>query len=159
MMNVRKLLPEELKEALSLVWDVFSQFDAPEMEPQGIMVFRDFIDLNNMEKLVDSKVLSFTGAFEGEKLVGVLAMRGPVHISLLFVDPDVHRRGVARALFEEAKKETSGDVHRGITVNSSPYGVSFYKRVGFVPLEPEKEVNGMRIIPMQFDLGSNQADG
>jgi GNAT superfamily N-acetyltransferase len=158
-MIIRKLLPEELKEALSLVWDVFSRFDAPDMEPQGILVFRDFIELNNIEKLVDSNVLTFTGAFAGGKLLGVLAMRGPAHISLLFVDPDVHRRGIARALFEEAKKETSLEGHRIITVNSSPYGVSFYRRLGFVPLEAEKEVNGMLITPMQFDLGSNQADG
>jgi len=158
-MIIRKLMPEELGEALALVWDVFSQFDAPDMEPQGIMVFRDFTQLHSIEKLVDSKVLTFTGAFVSNKLVGVLAMRGPTHISLLFVDPVYHRRGVARALFEQAKKETSGEVHRGITVNSSPYGVSFYRRLGFVKLEAEKEVNGMRITPMQFDLGSNQADG
>lgn len=158
-MNIRKLLPEELKEALSLVWGVFSQFDAPECEPQGLIIFRNFIDVDSMEKLVASKVLTFHGAFLENKLVGVLAMRGPAHISLLFIDPGYHRRGVARALFEAAKKETSPEGDRIITVNSSPYGVSFYRRLGFVALEPEKLVNGMRITPMQFDLDANQADG
>lgn len=155
-MNIRKLMPEELGEALALVWDVFSQFDAPDMEPQGIMVFCDFTQLNSMEKLVDSKVLTFTGAFVSNKLVGVLAMRGPAHISLLFVDPKVHRRGIARALFEQAIKETPRGEHRVITVNSSPYGVSFYKRIGFVPQAAEQVINGMRITPMQLDLGVNQ---
>jgi len=84
----------------------------------------------------------------------LLAERG--HDVMLITGPAIGPEG---ELFEQAKKETPGEVHRGITVNSSPYGVSFYRRLGFVPLEAEKEVNGMRITPMQFDLGSNQADG
>lgn len=159
MMYIRKLPPEDLNEALALIWDVFCEFDAPCFEPEGIRVFQDFIGLDSMEKMVDSKVLTFTGAYTEEKLVGVLAMRGPVHISLLFVDPEYHRRGVARSLFGEAIKETPREDHCLITVNSSPYGVPFYRRLGFVVLEPEKEANGMRFTPMRYDSAPDHADG
>lgn len=156
--EIRALRAEELPEALALVWAVFEQFDAPEFGPEGIGIFRDFIRLDSMEKLVDSRVLTFTGAFADGKIVGVLAMRGPAHISLLFVDPGFHRLGIGRALFFAAIKETPREKHRIITVNSSPYGVPFYKRIGFVPSEAEKVVNGMRITPMQLELNSDQLD-
>jgi hypothetical protein len=37
-----------------------------------------------------------------------------------------------------------------ITVNSSPYGLGFYKKLGFVPTEEEKTINGIRFTPMIY---------
>ena len=39
-----------------------------------------------------------------------------------------------------------------ITLNSSPYGVPFYKAVGFVPTDEEKTVNGIRFTPMEYRI-------
>jgi len=38
-----------------------------------------------------------------------------------------------------------------ITLNSSPFGVVFYKAIGFVPTDEEKTVNGIRFTPMTFE--------
>jgi hypothetical protein len=38
------------------------------------------------------------------------------------------------------------------TVNSSPYAVEFYHRLGFYDLSAEKVEAGMRITPMRKDL-------
>ena len=43
--------------------------------------------------------------------------------------------------------------HDTITLNSSPYGLPFYKAIGFVPTEEEKTVNGIRFTPMKYDGG------
>jgi hypothetical protein len=37
-----------------------------------------------------------------------------------------------------------------ITVNSAPYGLCFYKKLGFVPTEEEKTINGIRFTPMIY---------
>ena len=49
-----------------------------------------------------------------------------------------------RRLIEDYPDET-------ITLNSSPYGLPFYKAIGFVPTDEEKTVNGNRFTPMKFD--------
>ena len=40
---VKKLLPEQRKEALDLAWKVFQQFEAPEYSKEGIEEFHKFI--------------------------------------------------------------------------------------------------------------------
>ena len=39
--------------------------------------------------------------------------------------------------------------NKSITLNSSPYGLPFYKVIGFVPTDEEKTVNGIRFTPMK----------
>ena len=41
---------------------------------------------------------------------------------------------------------------RAVTVNSSPYAVGFYKKLGFVPLGPEKQADGIRFTPMRLSI-------
>ena len=48
-----------------------------------------------------------------------------------------------RRLLEDYPNET-------ITLNSSPYGLLFYKAIGFMPTDEEKTVNGIRFTPMQY---------
>jgi len=38
-------------------------------------------------------------------------------------------------------------------VNASPYGLPFYKAIGFVPTDEEKTVNGIRFTPMEYRAG------
>ncbi|MDD4096221.1 MAG: GNAT family N-acetyltransferase [Oscillospiraceae bacterium] len=153
-MLIRKLPEKDLPAALQLVWTVFTRFEAPEYTQEGIDVFRDFIDPDTMKRMADAGVLTFWGAFEGERIVGVIAIRGLSHISLLFVDSDHQRKGVARALFEEACKLASSEDVREITVNSSPYALGFYRKLGFSPLSPEQEKQGIRYTPMVYQRPS-----
>ncbi|WP_094603611.1 GNAT family N-acetyltransferase [Sporomusa silvacetica] len=39
-----------------------------------------------------------------------------------------------------------------ITVNSSPYAVLIYEKMGFVRTDVEQEINGIRFIPMKFNI-------
>ncbi|MPN64058.1 hypothetical protein SDC9_211829 [bioreactor metagenome] len=90
------------------------------------------------------------GCFDGEKVVGVIAARPPCHIALLFVDKAYHRQGIARCLFNTLKDHFEADSqHAEITVNSSPYAVEVYHRLGFVDTDTEQIVNGLRFIPMR----------
>ncbi len=65
----------------------------------------------------------------------------------MFVDGSYHRRGIGSRLIRHVLNEYKGET---VTLNSSPYGLPFYKAVGFVPTEEEKTVNGIRFTPMKY---------
>ena len=138
-MEIRQLRETEMEEALQLVWEVFCAFEAPVYSAQGVEEFRSF--LQNREEMARQQ---FFGAWEGGRLIGVLATSGP-HISLFFVRREWHRRGVGRALLHAM---ASAADYPEMTVHSSPYAVEVYRRFGFVPLWGEREENGIRYTPM-----------
>lgn len=142
---VRRLAPEEVPAALELCWQVFLEFEAPEYSPEGVAAFRASLD--DKERV---RKLNFYGAFDGEKLVGVLCMRAPQHIGGFFVNAAYHRRGIGRRLFEAMRQDYEV---QAFTVNSSPYAVEVYRRLGFVPTDTEQLTDGLRYTPMQFEEG------
>ena len=140
---VRRLAPEEYPAALELCWRVFLEFEAPEYAPEGVATFRASLDDEERTRRLD-----FYGAFDGEQLVGVLCMRQPQHIGSFFVDAAYHRRGIGRRLFEAMRQDYENQV---FTVNSSPYAVEIYRRLGFVPTDAEQITDGLRYTPMRFE--------
>ena len=140
---VRRLAPEEYPAALELCWRVFLEFEAPEYSPEGVAAFRASLDDEERTRRLD-----FYGAFDGEKLVGVLCMRAPQHIGGFFVDAVYHRRGIGRRLFEAMRRDYETQV---FTVHSSPYAVEVYRRLGFVPTDTEQLTDGLRYTPMRFE--------
>ena len=101
--------------------------------------------------MADEKYLNeiaMFGAFDGEKLAGVIATRNQgTHITLFFVDKTYHRQGIGKHLFELVKADNSTGT---ITVNSSPYAVEIYKRLGFTPTGPEEISDGIRFTHMEY---------
>ncbi|MDO4517019.1 MAG: GNAT family N-acetyltransferase [Bacillota bacterium] len=139
---VRRLTSEEIPQALALCWRVFQEFEAPEYSPAGVAAFRESLD--DPER---TRSLTFYGAFDEEKLVGVLCMRPPQHIADFFVDAAYHRRGIGRRLFEAMRKDFN---QQEFTVNSSPYAIKVYQHLGFEPTAGEQEENGLRFTPMKY---------
>lgn len=152
-MKIIKLEKNDLKNALDLVWTVFEEFEAPEYSEEGIEEFRKFIQYTYIVEKFDKGELCFWGCMDGDDLTGVIATRGMSHISLLFVKKEYHRRGMARELFQTVKErcENLNSISR-ITVNSSPYAVEIYHRLGFVDTGIEQTVNGIRFTPMEYLL-------
>ena len=142
--TIRRLFEDERQAALDLAWVVFSEYESPDYSAEGTEEFR--------KCLHDEAYLSglhYYGAFDGEKLIGEIAIRPDrKHICFFFVDGRYHRRGIGtrmfRSVLEDYPKET-------ITLNSSPYGLPFYKAIGFVPTDEEKTVNGIRFTPMKYE--------
>ena len=141
---VRRLYPEEIQAALDLTWEVFLQFEAPVYSDEGIAEFRKSLD--DKER---THSLQFYGAFDKDKLIGTLCMRAPQHIGGFFVNADYHRKGIGRDLFERMRRDYD---KQEFTVNSSPYAVEIYKKLGFEPTDVEQTVNGLRFTPMVFRL-------
>lgn len=120
---------------------------------EGIEEFQNYIEKDNISPMImANKMVAFT-CLQENKIVGFLALRPVHHISLLFVDKQFHRRGIAKALFEKAKKYVqTHTAQQIITVNSSPYAQPVYERLGFTAQGDEKTVNGITFIPMELKL-------
>lgn len=156
---IRKIKPEEVSAALDMVLEVFMEFEAPEYPPEGVATFRrDVMENETFIKDCKAGICPFYGAFDGEKIIGVIGMRkSRTHINLLFVRKEYHRMGIASAMFRRLLTERLRENPElpEITVNSSPYGRDFYLRVGFMPLSDELQTNGIRYIPMKYTVNKN----
>ena len=139
-----KEIKEELDIAVSLVWRVFLEFEAPNYTDEGIEEFKRSIF--NKEWVSKKR---FYGYYDNNKLVGVIATNDINHISLLFVDGEFHKKGIGRKLYEYILQFNNTD---SFSVNSSIYGHEFYKKLGFIDLDKEQCVHGIRFFPMRIDL-------
>jgi len=151
-MEIKKLTEMDIKKALDLVWEVFSEFEAPEYSSEGINEFKDFIEYGSIIKMMNGKTLNFWGCYKGGDIVGVIATKGIGHICLLFVKKEYHRQGIARSLFETVRDSYEDKDVKEITVNSSPYAVQVYHRLGFREKDSEQVINGIRFTPMSYDM-------
>lgn len=152
---IRRLCPDELDAALELALDTFLRFEAPDYGPEGVASFRrDIIDNPSFYESCRNGTNRIWGAFDGKKLVGIFAMRGTGHICLVFTHHAYHRRGIAAGLFQrlvEDVRQEAPELTR-LTLNSSPYGLPFYHRMGFYDTDAEKTINGIRFTPMEYLL-------
>ncbi|MET0018350.1 GNAT family N-acetyltransferase [Oscillibacter sp.] len=140
-MEIRELAKEEYGAALDLAWEVFGEFEVPDYTPQGAQAF--YASIHDPDYLARLRIY---GAFEGNTLIGVLATRnGGAHIALFFVRGAYHRQGVGRRLFFRACQENSAGQ---MTVNSSPYAVEVYRRLGFCETGAKQTTDGIRYTPM-----------
>ncbi len=139
---IRQLTSHEIPKAISLIWEVFLKFEAPEYSQEGIDNFRASLD--DKER---TKAMKWYGAFDNGKLIGVLTMREPQHIGGFFVRADYQGKGFGRMLFEAMKSDYKT---QEFTVNSSPYAVKIYEHLGFVPTDTEQTVTGIRFTPMIY---------
>jgi GNAT superfamily N-acetyltransferase len=138
----------------NLVWSVFTEFEAPEYSQAGIDEFKKFILPEQIKTNCDSGELFILCCKNNEEIVGIIAIRGCSHISLLFVKREYHRKGIARKLLKLAIEKCckmDPDL-KGITVNSSPYAIRIYEKMGFERTDGEQEINGIRFTPMNLTL-------
>ena len=142
--SIRRLSQDERQTALDLAWAVFSEFESPDYSAEGTEEFR--------KCLHDEGYLSglhYYGTFDGEKLIGEIAIRPDrKHICFFFVDGRYHRRGIGTRMFRRLLEDYPNET---ITLNSSPYGLPFYKAIGFVPTDEERTVNGIRFTAMKYE--------
>ena len=142
-MEVKKIDDTQITNAIDLIWQTFLQFEAPDYSEEGVKSFQDFIE--NKEII---KTLEFWGAYDEEELKGVIATNeNRKHICCFFVKAQYQRQGIGRKLWDFLRENSSS---KTITVNSSPYAVPVYHKLGFVDTDTEQLSDGMRYTPMQF---------
>ncbi len=137
--------PEDIKDCLRFVLRVFRETAGREFDDEGRASFSAFIYSGTIEKSIEDGSGRLCAAYEGEKLAGVSLIRENRHISLLFVRPDMQKKGIGSALLQ---KMTEGS-EEYLTVNAAPTGYAFYKKKGFYVREKEKTLDGITFTLME----------
>ena len=120
------------------------QIEAPDYSDVGIQSFKSL--MHNKEII---KTLEFWGAYDNKELKGIIATNeNRKHICCFFVKTQYHKQGIGRKLWGYLLENSSNEI---ITVNSSPYAVSVYHKLGFADIDTEQLSDGMRYIPMKFE--------
>lgn len=95
------LSAEAIPEVSELVARVFNEFVAPEYSTEGVQEFYRYIQPSAFRARSETKHFSVV-ALAKHKVVGMIEMRGPDLVSLLFVAPEFQRRGIAQELLHQA---------------------------------------------------------
>ena len=139
---------DKLNETLSLVREVFLEYEAPDYSDEGVEEFMRFIESKAIKEMLSEKIMRIWTCENDGIIIGMLAggiKEGKNHIFLLFVDKRYHRKGIARQLLNMMTEQSNPSE---IRVNSSPYAVEVYRRLGFSDIDTEQTVNGLRFTPM-----------
>lgn len=151
--KITEIKSDDLEEAFALVKRVFLEIDAPDYSKEGVQeVMDDMLENKEFKELFKSGEQTMLGAICDDKIVGVVAIGANNHISLAFVDKDYHRKGIAKALFERLFVRLKAKNAKKITLNSTPYAVAFYEKIGFKKTGDCIEKHGVLYTPMQFVL-------
>ena len=153
---IRKITADEVESAMALALEVFMEFEAPDYGPSGVETFKKDI-VENPEYLENARqgLSPIYGAFDGDKIVALMGMRSSkTHINLVFTKKAYHRQGIARAIFRYLLQDVLAEnpTLEALTLNSSPYGLPFYLKLGFTPVSEEQVINGIRFTPMKYSI-------
>lgn len=116
-------------------------------EDPAAAVFMESLGLPAIKaRLGDPRYRNLVATRHG-KLVGYIATRDDSHIYHLFVDPALHRQGIARALWNELLRRRGNGP---CTVNASPAAVPVYRAFGFLEDGNPQLHRCPPFVPMRF---------
>lgn len=149
--EIRYARPEEWEDAMELAWRTFLKFEADEYGEEGKNNFLDFISGEQLFKMFLAGSYKLAVAVYEKEIVGMGSLRTGNHVSLLFVAEEFHRNGIATELLAFLQSDIKKGENCKLTVNASPYGEAFYRKVGFVPTDSMQTVDGIVFLPMECD--------
>ena len=149
--EIRLALEDDIAPALDLAWRMFLKYDSPDYGAEHTERMRVAIEDRLKDLSIYSQRLLLVAVVEG-KVVGMIETYGTNRISLLFVDSEHQRKGIATAMMNKIADELKMKGYDTIVLNSSLHGLAFYKRFGFVVDEKEKNPDTPWKTPMLYAL-------
>lgn len=147
--KIKLIENHDVQDVLHLVRTVFDQFEAPDYSSEGVAEFYKYIQVDAMASRISKNHFGLL-ALKNSDILGMIEIRDFEHISLLFVDSDFQGQGIGKKLWIETCKKcikSKGEVG-SFTVNSSPFAVPIYEKLGFRKVSEEQSINGIRFYPM-----------
>ena len=145
--EIRLAMDDDIAPALDLAWRMFVKYDSIDYGVEHTERMRESIEdrLKNLSIYTQRLMMV---ALVGGKVVGMLETYGTNRISLLFVDNEYHRKGIATAMMCKIASELKMRGYDRIVLNSSPHGLPFYKHFGFTVEDEEKNADTPWKTPM-----------
>lgn len=148
---VRGLEKGEEEVVCSLSRRIFDEFVGGDFPREGVEEFYRYADPEAMRERIRNGGAVFV-AVEGDRILGMIEIRGAGHVAELFVEE--RGRGLGRRLFDRARRHCleRADGSLTMTVNSSLFAVPIYEKLGFSALGPATTTNGITYVPMAMEL-------
>ena len=129
------------------------EYDSLDYGPEHTERMRLSIEdrIANPDIYLSGKRLMFV-ALDDKKVIGIIETYGNNRISLMFVDRDYQRQGIATDLMNKMVCELKKSGFDKVVLNSSPNGLLFYKHFGFKIIETEKNIDTPWKTPMSYAL-------
>ncbi|MGD9212693.1 MAG: GNAT family N-acetyltransferase [Desulfobacteraceae bacterium] len=145
--QIREMHTEDADQVFELVKAGFDEFVKPDLTEEGVTEFfravQEFIYTRP-----DNHFIMI--ARSENKIIGMIDVKDNNHICLFFVAKEFQRKSVGGQLLENTilKSIPNSPQIFEITVNSSTFAVSIYKKLGFKQSNAKQMVNGIKFIPM-----------
>ncbi len=149
--EVRPAMDDDIAPALDLAWRMFVKYDSQDYGAEHTERMRKAIEDRLKDLSIYSQRLMVVTLVDG-KVVGMLETYGTNRIALLFVESEYQRKGIATAMMSKIADELRMRGYDKIVLNSSPYGLPFYKQYGFTVEEQEKNAETPWKTPMSYTL-------
>jgi hypothetical protein len=141
--------PADASDATAISLLIHSLAGYIEDEPVNPQVesYLDTITPEALSARIAAPGFTYIVAEDHSGVCGVAALRDSRHVYHLFVRQELHRRGLARELWERLRSSSSSSF---FTVNSSLFAVPVYTRLGFVSTGEKQSRNGVTVQPMVY---------
>ncbi|MDN4061195.1 GNAT family N-acetyltransferase [Massilia sp. YIM B02769] len=149
-MLIRPLVDTDLPGAARLLRAAASEFIVHESTPEGASTFLRENDEDGLRNYVRSGHVYHVAEIDGT-LAGFIGIRANNHLFHLFVDKRWHGQGLARRLWQVARRaaiERGGD--GAFLVNASNHAAPVYEAFGFVRMAPTQCLKGLYFNPMRY---------
>lgn len=94
------LEPSDWEKAMLLVWESFLASEGKIYKEEGIKRFSEFITSKRLKEEFLRGECKVMAAYLEDRIVGIGSTRHINQLSLLFVDNDMQRQGIGRAILE-----------------------------------------------------------
>ncbi len=151
--EISELKIDEIGSYSGLIKEVYDEYVAIDYPEEGNRTFYSFISEDAILERMKNKNFMIC-AKSGGAIIAAHEIRDKNHIALFFVKKEYHNMGIGRSLFDHSLtmiKNRYPEIEV-ITVNSSPYALNIYKKMGFIQKSEICRQNGIKFYPMEFRI-------
>jgi ribosomal protein S18 acetylase RimI-like enzyme len=149
--SIRPAVPEDVPMIAALLEQLARRYITVEFTPSAEAKFLKSNDVASISAFI-ANGFRYWVAERGGALIGFVGVRDHSHLYHLFVAESEQRRGVARDLWQTAKRacRVAGNPGR-FTVNSSNNAVGVYESFGFARVGEPQNSDGVLFNPMVLE--------
>ena len=143
---LRKFNKEDSKEVSDFIIKSFITFNGKNLNKESI---KFFIELYRKENIEDKWLKDYVVIAEiNNKIIGVGRAKKNGFITHCYVDKKFMRKGIGSTLMKRLENQIKSEKRNRVLLNSSPYGLKFYEKLGYKSKGIKKIYHGIPLYPM-----------